>query len=331
MGRTLTKTILLFLSLIISQSACTQHSNEEPSELPAHFIGNRIFVRPVTLQGDTLDLYIDTGGGLFLTSDAVNRLNLPTKKVVVDDDTVTRTSLPKFIADASIPSIPSLPNTPVPHAMQGHLAVFSSEKSPDFYGDGMLGQVWFAKRMWTFDYLNQKLLLRKSGELPTRNGAHQVPIHFRTDSVGQHTGHWPRIQAVVNADTLNFLLDTGATLVLSDSARVALNDEKPQIRGTSYIIASVFDQWREQHSRWRVIENAELPTAQPIIKVPQVTITGYTVGPVWFTRRPDKNFTEYMSQFMDRQIVGALGGSLFQYFRMTINYPDELAYFEVEE
>ena len=47
---------------------------------------------------------------------------------------------------------------------------------------------------------------------------------------------------------------------------------------------------------------------QRAIEVSRIVVGGYTVGPVWFTRRADKNFHEYMSQWMDKRIEGALGG-----------------------
>jgi len=64
-----------------------------------------------------------------------------------------------------------------------------------------------------------------------------------------------------------------------------------------------------------------------MIEVPALTVAGFTVGPVWFTARPDRAFTEYMSQWMDRRVVGALGGSALQYFRVTVDYPNRRATF----
>lgn len=49
---------------------------------------------------------------------------------------------------------------------------------------------------------------------------------------------------------------------------------------------------------------------------------------MWFTRRADQNFHRYMSQFMDKQIEGALGGSALHYFRVTVDYPRAVAIFE---
>ena len=44
------------------------------TELPARFTADRIFVNLVTRRGDTLDLYTDTGGGLFVTRAAAGRI-----------------------------------------------------------------------------------------------------------------------------------------------------------------------------------------------------------------------------------------------------------------
>lgn len=57
-------------------------------------------------------------------------------------------------------------------------------------------------------------------------------------------------------------------------------------------------------------------------------MAGLTSGPVWFTTRPDSKFYVYMSQGMDKQIEGALGGSVFKYFSIIIEYPNSTAHFK---
>lgn len=65
-----------------------------------------------------------------------------------------------------------------------------------------------------------------------------------------------------------------------------------------------------------------------MILVSEVTIVGHTVGPVWFTRRKDQDFTQFMSQWMDETEYGAIGGSAFHHFQhVIIDYPGELCYF----
>jgi hypothetical protein len=41
---------------------------------------------------------------------------------------------------------------------------------------------------------------------------------------------------------------------------------------------------------------------------------------VWFTRRPDKAFHEWMAQWTDRPTEGALGGFAFKTLRITVDW-----------
>ena len=115
---------------------------------------------------------------------------------------------------------------------------------------------------------------------------------------------------------------------LSEAAAAALKDHGARIRATSSIVASTFDDWTRRHPDWRVIPQADEFQNEAMIEVPSVTVAGYEVGPVWFTRRADKNFHEFMSRFIDRTIEGALGGNVLRSFRMTVDYPGAAAYFE---
>ena len=64
-----------------------------------------------------------------------------------------------------------------------------------------------------------------------------------------------------------------------------------------------------------------------MIEVPEVEVAGWKVGPVWFTRRVPWNF-KWMSSYMDRPISASIGGSFLSYFRVTLDYPKSVAYFE---
>ena len=106
-------------------------------------------------------------------------------------------------------------------------------------------------------------------------------------------------------------LDTGATTKLTESVQRALSDGRAAVRATRFIVATAFDKWHQRHPNWRVIEEAEEKTGVSMIEVPTVLVAGYSAGPL-FTRRPDKNFHEFMPQWMDRKVDGALGGVLRQ-------------------
>jgi len=65
-----------------------------------------------------------------------------------------------------------------------------------------------------------------------------------------------------------------------------------------------------------------------LIQVANVRVAGHDTGPAWFATRPDGNFHNYMSQWMDKRVEGALGGSALQSFRITVDYPGGAATFE---
>lgn len=309
----------LALAAVLAPAAHAQTA--APVEIPARFVGNRVFVQAVTASGDTIDFFTDTGGGTaMLYPDAVARLGLAVDSLRADGETTAVTDFPTLPAGSAFP----LPGGPFP----GRLLIFPPTPTIHDGEDGMLGRVWFAERAWTFDYPAGRLLLRTPGDLPPHDPAHRVPLGFKVNGAGQRTMHFPRIRIEVDGDSLDLLYDSGASLGLTDSAYAALADGGPPVRGTSFIVARVFDGWLARHPDWRVVERAERGTGEAIIQVPRVSVGGYEVGPVWFTRRPDRNFHEYMSQWMDRRVDGALGGSALGWFRVTVDYPNAVAVFE---
>ena len=76
-----------------------------------------------------------------------------------------------------------------------------------------------------------------------------------------------------------------------------------------------------------VIEAAQSGTGARMIRVPDVRVAGIQVGPVWFTERPDRNFTVGMSGDMSGPVEGALGGNAYRDLSMTVDYPNGRAAF----
>jgi len=158
-----------------------------------------------------------------------------------------------------------------------------------------------------------------------------VPLGFRHDDDGHRAG-FPRVSIRVDGQSLDLLLDTGASSY--PTAAAVKVSGTPTVRGegvTSYITSSVFERWHAAHPDWRIVEHADdKVAAKPlgrIIEVPEVEIAGWTVGPVWFTEQPDRAFHVFMAQFMDKPTEGAAGGNLFQHFVMTLDYAHQSAYF----
>jgi hypothetical protein len=295
--------------------------------LPVHYLADRFAVAPVTAGGDTLELYTDTGGGMnMLWAPTAQRLGLTGEAMQLDGESAELVSLPAFDASAGVP----LPRAPAP--IGARLAIVPRDSTPPAR-DGFLGRHWFRDRIWVFDYPGRTLGLLSRSPDATVDEFHQVPLGFQRSrfGFGPRTTHFPRIRIGVDGDSLDLLFDTGAMVSLTDSAVATLASfgaAGPAERGASFIAQSVFDGWRRRHPDWRVVAGADRPRLMPMIEVPLVQIGGYEVGPVWFTMRPDANFHDYMSQWMDRRIDGALGGSALRYFRVTVDYPRATARFE---
>lgn len=297
---------------LITALACAPESRPAPGHrLDARFVADRIFVHvPVAGSADTLRFYTDTGGGLFLLGRAADRIGM-------GDSAIVRLS-------ALASGLPFPDPLDVP---DGRVPVFRPEVESGAEYDGMLGQAWFADRVWRIDYASETLELLEKGIAEPDPGA-RVPLAFRTDSTGARALSFPRLRIAVDGDSLDMLLDTGATWVLTDSARAFFGEEGPERRATSFITTEVFERWRERHPDWRVIPSADRTVSgMSMIEVPEVAVGGHAVGPVWFTQRPDAAFHEYMARFMDRPLDGALGGNALRFFTLTIDYPEAAAFF----
>ncbi|MDC0746419.1 hypothetical protein [Polyangium mundeleinium] len=75
-------------------------------------MADRFFVEPITTRGARLLLYTDTGGRLFLTRSAVERLGLPTEQIAGDEGLAEGVRLPPFKPEASIPPVTVLGGAP---------------------------------------------------------------------------------------------------------------------------------------------------------------------------------------------------------------------------
>lgn len=306
-------------------------TKDEPLVLPTKYDEDRFYIQPVTLDGITLNFFMDTGGSDFIYSDVVEQSKLSVIKKEIPGgkgDMIETVKIPKFRPNADIP--PPFGKETLRIANAKYRGEPCSLCSKDW--SGMLGTDWFAGRVWTFDYPNRRLLLRSGDDFPKNKEKHRVTLGFQTDASGKRLRNYPRIQATIDGEQIDFLFDTGATILLSDEALATLNDGRQAVRAANFITATIFDKWRKLHPRWQVIERANIvwgkEEAQAMIKVPQITIAGYTVGPVWFTRQRDAVFHEYMSKAMDKRIDGAIGGNTLRHFRITIDYPRAVAVFE---
>lgn len=282
-----------------------------PYALPASFEHGTIFVEPVAQTGQRLHFYTDTGGGDWMYHAAAVDLGWRPPDAS-DGDEWTPVTLPQFRDDAWIPS-------PLSDGliMVNPGAEDQSGGRPPVGRSGMLGQQWFGNRIWEIDYPAARLVLHQTP--PTDKYDATVPLAFKATE-HRRALNFPRIQATVDGELLDLLLDTGAHTNLTPDAATRMNSDAP-VQAASFIIGSIARRWRARHPDWPVIESGEGWSGFDMIQVPTVQVGGLETGPVWFTQRPEKSFLEYMSQWMDKAIVGALGGNALRTFRLLLDYP----------
>lgn len=284
--------------------------------IPTRYSADRWFATPVTRSGDTLVLFLDTGGGgAFMNKPALERLGMEPRFMMVEegDSLFTGGPFPDFRDDASIPA-------PI---CRGQVDGFGTKAMTEMEGaDGFLGHPWFAGRVWVHDYPNRQLAFHEGRREPTPFDAHTIPMTVKAPRFNH-----PRITVVVDGDSVAMLLDTGATSWVTDSAAVAMGGG-PTIRASSFVSTTLWNRWRAAHPEWRVIAGAERRTRADMIEVPVLTVGGFDVGPVWFARRPDRVYTEMMNLMMTGPIEASLGGAAFRTFRMTLDYPNQRVTFE---
>ena len=313
--------IIFFSGLFILAFTCSFTGREAPVEeggttaLPASFVDGLVLVRPVTSDGDTLTFLTDTGGSLLIYEDAVQRMNLETVSTRMQGMPIQAIFLPGFRTEAAIPP-PLFTNEMIKLRRQGDIPPHL-RRLPDH--DGTLGQAWFADRVWTFDYSEEKLWLHSDGYLPGHNPEDLIELGFQTTSDGARQNNFPRIMVGIAGEINSLVLQTGGAIFPAAQA-TSLVQGNQQWMSSSFISESIFEIWRDKHPEWRVIEDADGFYGAPMIEVPNITIGNVSQGPVWFTKRRDFAYMEWMSRYTDEPVVGALGGNALHNLRITLDY-----------
>jgi len=313
---------LIFASLLFfiactpeSPSVTTETVFQETLLSDSYLDHHRFFMAYPLASGDSVRFYTDTGGGRVVYPAVAQKMNLTIDSVDVDGRYMEMLPIAGAFRKRGWP-------TPLQSPF-----VFRDSQRMDTSFDGMLGAYWFGNKRWRFDYAEGTLYRVDSIDWQALPTAQTVELGFMTDSIGRALTHFPRLDVIVDGDTIPTLLDTGAKIALSDDAATIMRQEG-EVAG-SFIISTHLDRWRRDHPDWRVIEGGDVHLDMDLIEVPEVTVAGHTVGPVWFARRPDRNFTEYMSQWMDQPVEGAVGGSCFRHFEsVVVDYVARKAYFQ---
>jgi hypothetical protein len=292
--------------------------------LPTHYEAGHFYATPQTVDGSSLRLLVDTGGGgaagmYWLSAKASQRLGLKTGTCTVDGDALPVATPPAYRPGRQLP--------PAGGPCAGKLLV-NPGPYPD---DGQLGAAYLGNRVWTFDYPRQQLRMEATDWRPDPT-AHRAPLGFQTDAHGKVAQHFPRIVVHIDGKPLDMLLDTGATAHPTPAGKAAAGTETVNGFGAaSYITTSMLESWHKAHPRWPIVEDGDDLMAPRLkarlIEVPKMEIAGWSVGPVWFTERPDRAFHGMMARLMDTSPEGAIGANVLVRFRLTIDYPQATAWF----
>ena len=285
--------------------------------LPVRYDAGRFFVEPMTTNSGKMSFLTSTGDNNFIYSDAAGNLGVP---ILLD------------VADASIflPELKPGHRIPLSRGSGGVMRVQAKRLRRAYLDDecsGILGHEWFAKRVWTLDYPAKTLRLRADSYTPPAAPKHRIPLRFRIGPRRQRMNNLPRISIKVAGESLDMLLQTGATVVLSYATAKAIGDVRPVTRAASFVTRTRLEAWQKRHG-WRVIDKAERGGTGRMIEVPKVSIAGYDVGPVWFVAKPDRLYKTQLSRKLGAVIEGAVGGNLLRSFRITLDYPGAQATFE---
>ncbi|MBL0937679.1 MAG: hypothetical protein IBJ03_02230 [Gemmatimonadaceae bacterium] len=285
--------------------------------LPTRYVADRWIATPVTTEGDTLEFFLDSGGGgMLATKRTLRRLGYEPEFLLVEgtDSVFTGGAFPSFRADALIP--PPRCSRPL-YGLDDDLPAELED------ADGILGHTWFAGRVWVYDYPQRQLSVFEAPPPPRTFDAHTIPMTLKDPP----RKNFPRIQVAIAGDTIGMLLDTGATSELTPEAVEVMGDG-PAMRASAFVSTRLWNRWRLDHPTWRVIESGEVRTRAALIEVPSLSIAGYEVGPVWFAKRPDSVYDRMMNPQMDRAVDASLGGAALRTFRMTMDYPNQRVTFE---
>jgi hypothetical protein len=297
-------------------------AQERTLVIPTVFDEGRFIVTPVSIDDETIRLIADTAGGTVMFQESADRLKL--KPTTYAGDSKLRVQLPPLLRESWIPG--SL-------EPGGALIVASKTKQRRMANladrlDGMLGQSWFAGKVWVLDYPARKMTVYRQRVLQLPEHAVKMEMGFLRDENGIRQINFPRITVSIDGKPHDMLLETGATAFISREARQEIGDMRPGRRAASFIVQSVFDEWRKEHPGWLVVERACIETEGPMIEVPTVHIAGFDVGPVWFMVRPTANYHEFTSQWTDKRVDGSIGGNALRDLRVMLDYEKAKAWVE---
>lgn len=160
-----------------------------------------------------------------------------------------------------------------------------------------------------FDYPAHRFTISQPGKIVHKGKP--LPV-FVSPSTG-----FVRLTATVAGRPYGFMLDTGAAYT-----------------GVS---RTLMDQWAAQHPQWPHSVGAvgaanmvgkKFDVENALIRAPTLTIGSYLLRSVGMVSRPPGVYERLVSGEMGSPVVGAIAGNVLRHFRVEVDYPAGIAYFE---
>lgn len=314
---------IVWCSVILGFAAVPVTAREK---IASAYEAGHFFATSTTSEGQHLRLVVDSGGGggggagrFIISRKTVTREKLEPRDCALGGGTTPVVDLPASHWNG-LPVVEERGCDATALVLEHYEGVDDE--------DGNLGAGYLPHFTWTFDYPGKALWLEDHTWKPGAD-MRKVALGFMEDSAGAKSTGFPRVTLTIAGQSLDFLLDTGATAKPTPAGLEASGIETMRGIGvTSYITTSVLERWHREHPTWRLVDNGDaLMGGMRIIEVPFVEIAGWAIGPIWFTERPDRAFgLRGISQWMDTEVVGAAGANLWQHFVMTLDYPHDTAW-----
>ncbi len=273
------------------KTPAVQSPRQACAALPVQTRSGRQFLR----VAPEVDLYLDSAGNEVLFTDVVETLALT----------------PEQQGEMRLVNL-DFKALPRPVYREGRMLVldrFAAPMATDENASGVLGPSWFTSRRWKMDLTAGTLAICEGPLSPLPSVAF----------LGVSDAGFATVDVDVGSETLRLLWDTGAHTKLTPAAKEVVGGET--IQATSFLGAAAFDRWRQEHAQWRYIEGAEATTGAAMLEIPSLKLGGAELGPLWVVRRPEANFSEFMSKWTDRPVAGALGNNALRGREVRMDYP----------
>ena len=300
--------VLIFTGTVVLGQGCL-HAQDQPGvhhiTVPMSVEGNAPIITLAfkTPQGGlrSARFLFDSGGGAIILGEGLAKdIGLKSKGAILSDDgqQYEEVDLPTaFVGEMPVDLQTS----------KAFAHVGASSFIHDRYKvEGMLPGKALERYQIILDYPQNRFSVGEAGTF--LHQGEKLPCPYVASS-----GH-PRVDAGIDDIKYGFLLDTGTQITLMRE--------------------DVLKQWAKEHPDWPRSIGAVGPAndgADPdddfLLRIPRLQLGSFTANHVAVASRPNETYSA-TTYDTPAAIVGALGGNVLSRFRVEIDYPEQLCFFE---